>query len=220
MKIILTIIDNRLILFSIPVSFVVYIRYSQVKECSSTFRLQTSLPKWNHWALIFGLLSTFGLSVAANFQETSVLVVHFIGALLCFGGGTAYFWTQAVCTFYLHPLGCSLRLAHVRTALSTFCTVCFVVTLITGVLARLAYKGTNPRKWYREDGGWELHVASTITEWLCAGAFAVYILTFSEEFRDVKVIHPKIVCTLSRARLSNETLNGSQDSNESARTIT
>ena len=94
MKIILTIIDNRLILFSIPVSFVVYIRYSQVKECSSTFRLQTSLPKWNHWALIFGLLSTFGLSVAANFQETSVLVVHFIGALLCFGGGTAYFWTQ------------------------------------------------------------------------------------------------------------------------------
>lgn len=132
---------------------------------------------------------------------------------------------QAVCTFYLHPLGCSLRLAHVRTALSTFCTVCFVVTLITGVLARLAYKGwfvafplslrvsptrsraisstislirlfrlagTNPRKWYREDGGWELHVASTITEWLCAGAFAVYILTFSEEFRDVKVIHPKV----------------------------
>lgn len=48
---------------------------------------------------------------------------------------------QAVCTFYLHPLGCSLRLAHIRTALSTFCTVCFVVTLITGVLARLAYKG-------------------------------------------------------------------------------
>lgn len=56
--------------------------------------MQTSLPKWNHWALIFGLLSTFGLSVVANFQETSVLVVHFIGALLCFGGGTAYFWTQ------------------------------------------------------------------------------------------------------------------------------
>ncbi|XP_043515743.1 uncharacterized protein LOC122531689 [Frieseomelitta varia] len=193
-------------------SFVVYIRYSQVKECSSTFSLQQSLPKWNYWALIFGLTSTFGLSMVANFQETSVIVVHFIGALLCFGGGTAYFWTQAVCSFYLHPLGCSLRLAHLRAALSTFCTVCFVITLITGVLARLAYKGTNPRKWYKEDGGWELHVASTITEWLCAVAFCVYILTFTEEFRDVRVTHPKVVYTLNRTRLSNDALNESQDS--------
>nr|XP_031827328.1 uncharacterized protein LOC116424718 [Nomia melanderi] len=172
-------------------SFVVYIRYSQVKECTTIFSLQTSLPKWNHWALIFGLTSTFGLSVVANFQETSVLVVHFIGALLCFGGGTAYFWTQAVCTFYLHPLGCSLRLAHLRTALSIFCTVCFFVTLITGVLSHLAYKGTNPQKWYKEDGGFELHVASTVTEWICAAAFCVYLLTFTDEFRDIKISHPK-----------------------------
>lgn len=124
-----------------------------------------------------------------------------------------------MCSFYLHPLGCSLRLAHLRTALSTFCTVCFIVTVIAGVLSRLAFKGrlvalpfffaalfcrvltlasmlllsgTNPRKWYKEDGGWELHVASTITEWLCAGAFCVYILTFTDEFRDVKVSHPKV----------------------------
>ncbi|XP_076667857.1 DNA damage-regulated autophagy modulator protein 1-like isoform X1 [Andrena cerasifolii] len=193
-------------------SVVVYIRYSQVQECSSTFSLQTSLPKWNRWALIFGLISTFGLSVVANFQETSVIVVHFIGAFLCFGGGTAYFWTQAVCSFYLHPLGCSLRLAHLRTALSIFSTVCFVVTVVTGVLSHLAYKGTNPRKWYKEDGGWELHVASTVTEWLCAAAFCVYILTFTDEFRDVKISHPKVVCNPNRTRLSNEALNESQDS--------
>lgn len=172
--------------------------------------------------------------VTENYDLRNFLEIWFISSLVAPSlflinvvliGRALHF--QAVCTFYLHPLGCSLRLAHIRTALSTFCTVCFVVTLITGVLARLAYKGwfvafplsfhpsrpptrvvfnssrilmfvsfrfagTNPRKWYREDGGWELHVASTITEWLCAGAFAVYILTFSEEFRDVKVIHPKV----------------------------
>ncbi|XP_043261223.1 DNA damage-regulated autophagy modulator protein 1-like [Colletes gigas] len=193
-------------------SFVVYIRYSLVRECSSTFSLQSSLPKWNRWALIFGLTSTFGLSVVANFQETSVIVVHFIGALLCFGGGTAYFWTQAVCSFYLHPLGCSLRLAHLRTALSIFCTVCFFVSLITGVLSRMAYKGTNPRKWYKGDGGWELHVASAITEWVCATAFCVYILTFTDEFRDIKISHPRVVCNPHRVRLTDEALNESQDS--------
>ena len=35
-------------------------------------------------------------------------------------------------------------------------------------------------------------MASTITEWLCAVAFCVYILTFTEEFRDVRVTHPKV----------------------------
>lgn len=199
-------------LIAILMGFMIYVRYSQVKECMRAFGSPTSLPKWNHWALIFGLMSTAGLSIVANFQETSVIVVHLIGALLCFGGGTAYFWIQAVCSFYLHPSGCSLRLAHLRTALSTFCTVCFFVILITGVLAHLAYKGTNPRKWYKEDGGWELHVASTVTEWLCAIAFCGYILTFTEEFRDVRISPPKVICNMHRLRSNNEMLNESQDS--------
>jgi len=53
--------------------------------------------------------------------------------------------------------------------------------------------GTNPRKWHKEDGGWELHVVSTITEWLCAIAFCTYILTFTEEFRDIRIIPPKVI---------------------------
>ncbi|KAI4498707.1 hypothetical protein M0802_006174 [Mischocyttarus mexicanus] len=172
--------------------FFIYIRYFQVKECTTAFRLQASLPRWNYWALILGLTSTLGISIVANFQETSVLIVHMIGAILCFGGGTAYFWTQAVCSLYLHPLGCSLRMAHLRTALSTFCTICFFVIFITGFLAKLAYKGTNPQKWYKDDGGWELHIASTVTEWICAIAFSLYILTFTDEFRDIRMSHPKI----------------------------
>ncbi|XP_018378505.1 PREDICTED: LOW QUALITY PROTEIN: uncharacterized protein LOC108771097 [Trachymyrmex cornetzi] len=181
-------------LITILMGFAIYIRYSQVKECiSSESPTDSLLAKWNYWALIFGLMSTAGLSIVANFQETSVIVVHLIGAFLCFGGGTAYFWTQAVCSFCLYPSGCSLRVAQLRTALSIFCTVCFIVIVITGVLAHSAYKGTNPRKWHKEDGGWELHVVSTITEWLCAIAFSTYILTFTEEFRDIRIIPPKVI---------------------------
>lgn len=67
-----------------------------MKECTTAFRLQASLPRWNYWALILGLTTTLGVSIVANFQETSVIVVHMIGAFLCFGGGTAYFWTQVI----------------------------------------------------------------------------------------------------------------------------
>lgn len=79
---------------NVTVCFIIYIRYSQVKEFMSVFQLKESLKHWNDWALILGLLSSFGLSLVANFQETSVLVVHMIGGFLCFGGGTAYFWAQ------------------------------------------------------------------------------------------------------------------------------
>lgn len=75
------------------VCFTIYVRYFQIKECTRAFSLPASLPKWNYWALIFGLISSAGLSILANFQET-VMAVHLIGALLSLGGGTAYFWTQ------------------------------------------------------------------------------------------------------------------------------
>ncbi|XP_015599824.1 DNA damage-regulated autophagy modulator protein 2 [Cephus cinctus] len=192
--------------------FVIYIRYSQIKECNSVYKLNESLPKWNRMALIMGMISTIGLSIVANFQETSVVVVHLIGAFMCFGGGTAYFWTQAMCSYYLHPLGCSIRIAHLRLALSIFCTVCFFIILITGMLAHMAYNGTNPRKWYKEDGGWELHVVSTVTEWICAVAFCVYILTFTDEFREIELKHPKVIYKSGRLTSSNEILNESQHS--------
>lgn len=57
-------------------------------------KLHSAIQKWNNWALILGLLAVLGLTIVANFQETSVLLVHFVGAFMCFGCGTAYFWTQ------------------------------------------------------------------------------------------------------------------------------
>lgn len=37
-----------------------------------------------------------------------------------------------------------------------------------------------------------MHVASTVTEWICAAAFCIYLLTFTDEFRDIKISHPKV----------------------------
>lgn len=50
-----------------------------------------SLNKTGVW---LGFTACFGLSLVANFQETNVIAVHFLGAVLCFGVGTIYFWVQ------------------------------------------------------------------------------------------------------------------------------
>ncbi|XP_012264241.2 DNA damage-regulated autophagy modulator protein 1 isoform X1 [Athalia rosae] len=190
---------------------VIWLRYSQIKEISSSYQLHASLPKWNRSSLILGLLTCLGLSFVANFQETNVIVVHLLGALCCFGCGTAYFWTQVVCSYYLHPLGCSLRVAHLRLSLAVGCTVLFVLGTITAALSQMFYHGDNPRKWHKEDGGWELHVASTVAEWICAGFFCFYILTFTDEFRSIQLKRPKVIFKAGHLRTSNEVLNESQD---------
>ena len=52
--------------------------------------------------------------------------------------------------------------------------------------------GKDPRKWYPEDGGWEMHVASTVSEWIVATSFCVYILSFVQEFRTIKIEEPQV----------------------------
>ena len=51
----------------------------------------------NTVGLVLGVVGAAGVSLVANFQETSVLSVHFTGASVCFGLGTIYLWIQVPC---------------------------------------------------------------------------------------------------------------------------
>lgn len=45
-------------------------------------------------------------------------------------------------------------------------------------------------KWSRKDGGWELHLVSTISEWVTAISTMTYVLTFSPDFRNISLSEP------------------------------
>lgn len=131
--------------------------------------------------------------MVGNFQETNVRIVHFIGAFCCFGFGTIYYWLQAVLSYQMHPYTrVPLALAHIRLGLAMLCAIFFVVVAVTGVISHILFNGQDPRKWYPSDGGWEYHVASSISEWIVATIFCFYILTFTDEFRVMSVDHPVI----------------------------
>ncbi|XP_043279319.1 DNA damage-regulated autophagy modulator protein 2-like [Venturia canescens] len=197
-------------------SFFVYVRYEQVKECIVEFRGNDSLQKWNRAGLVFGLLTNLGLSIVANFQETSVLVVHMIGAFMCFGAGTIYFWSQAVCSYYLQPHGCSILVARARIIMAIFMTICFIVTIVCGTLSFRLYKGKQVQKWYKDDGGWDLHIVSTIAEWLCSMTFCAYTLSFAEEFKNTQLVWPKLlIYKRDRNTTSNEVLSVYQEEERS-----
>lgn len=70
-----------------------YIRYRQIDFAIS----RETIPlrkKWNSTALVVGVLGCLGMSLVANFQETTVVAIHGLGAVMAFGIGSAYFIIQ------------------------------------------------------------------------------------------------------------------------------
>lgn len=172
---------------------VIYVRYRQIEQLiyHHPDLMQTS-ARMNKTAMWLGIGSCLGCSIVANFQETNVRYMHYVGALNCFGLGTAYFWLQALLTYNIHPYIGSIRMAHTRLALAAMCTIFFIIVAVTGIISHILFKGNDPRKWYPSDGGWHYHVASSISEWIVATIFCFYILSFTGEFKLISFDHPSI----------------------------
>ncbi|RXG62490.1 DNA damage-regulated autophagy modulator protein 2 [Armadillidium vulgare] len=119
--------------------FTLYIRFRQIAEFYRNHSSSSSIVRLNKAAFIVGSLSALGISLVANFQETSVLSIHICGALLAFGGGVAYLWLQALCSYKTHPLVNNIGVAHLRMFLAVVATICFVLGSITAIIAKTQY---------------------------------------------------------------------------------
>lgn len=172
---------------------VIYIRYRQIEKLIYHHpEMLAPINKMNNNAVWIGILSCLGCSIVANFQETNVRIVHFVGAFTCFGMGTVYFWIQALISYDIHQFMGSIRMAHFRLVLSAFCTIFFIIVAVCGIISHILFEGKDPRKWYPSDGGWRYHIASSISEWIVATIFCFYILSFTDEFKLIDIDHPTI----------------------------
>lgn len=126
----------------------IYIRFRQIKEILQIQNdLGDHLSKNNKISMWVGFVSCLGISIVGNFQETNVRIVHYVGALCCFGCGTGYFWMQAMLSYALQPdIGSKMK-AHIRLGMAVVCTILFIVLSVTGVISHILFKGENPRKW-------------------------------------------------------------------------
>ena len=88
------IFSQLLNLGALLVGIVVYIRYKQVHEFLLSHEIGQRSIRVNAVGLYLGWIGAFGISIVANFQETAVFRVHLVGALMAFGIGSLYLWTQ------------------------------------------------------------------------------------------------------------------------------
>lgn len=76
-----------------------YIRFLQVREVLTKHNYPIKNYQLNKISFVIGLLACFGLSIVANFQETTMLKTHWFGAILLFAFGAVYQCCQVIMYF-------------------------------------------------------------------------------------------------------------------------
>lgn len=164
----------------------VFVRYKLVEAL--TGHIQTSVRRLNKVGLALGVLSAFGMSLVANFQETNIEPVHVTGAFLVFGLGTVYAFIQAGLSYQMYPEFNGLLVCRVRMVISVLALVCLIVTSVSAVISReQKLPGTDKLHWKPDEQGFVAHVVSTVGEWVTAITFLLYFLSFAQEFRKLKL---------------------------------
>lgn len=130
------------------VGLTIYTRYRQIVHVVEHHQaLANLIGRLNRKALYIGLASCYGISIVANFQETNVRPMHYVGAFTAFGMGTLYFWYQSIITLRLEPF-VNVKKATFRLILSVFCSIFFVIVAVCGIISHILFDGTDPRHWY------------------------------------------------------------------------
>jgi len=189
------IFSQALNIVSFLVALTVYVRYKQIEQYyrDHLSPLSSRILSKNIVSLWFGWGSAFGLSVVANFQESNVFRVHMVGAMMAFGFGNLYSWLQTIMSFQMIPIVNTICVARFRLCLSMIMTCTFFMSSICGPMAFKQFNGKDPTNWHYEDGGWPLHVVSTIAEWTSAMCLDFYILTFVREMHSISLSSPRVM---------------------------
>lgn len=164
------------------------------------------MKRSNKVTLIMGLMSSLGISMVGNFQETEILPLHDIGAILAFGVSTVYCWVQTVVSYRACPRLGSRTLCHLRVAICAIASLAFINTYVFNAIAMHYYHGHNKRKWFPADGGFTPHIISTASEWTMCVSELMYFLTFAKEFQHISMARPDITLVPDPAWYSSDAL--------------
>ena len=165
---------------------VMYIRHAHFEKLNS---LQfPRLHALNDISFFIGLLSCFGMMIVACFQETNVLSIHMVGAVMAFVLGIIYCWFQCYLSFAMVAVSSKTNL-FVRIILSTCATICFLMVVVGARCARSQADKGKPiinLDWKSKDPGYAAHLVSTFAEWIMAVCFVLFFVTFYHEFKTVE----------------------------------
>ncbi|XP_033481533.1 DNA damage-regulated autophagy modulator protein 2b [Epinephelus lanceolatus] len=164
----------------------VYVRYKQVEALIDEGELK--LNRLNRFGLVFGLISSFGMCVVANFQKTTLFSMHLVGAVLTFGVGALHILVQTLLSLLMQPHIHSKTIFLVRLGIGVWTLSSIISMFISSVIMYSSLPGVDvPKKlhWIPGETGYTAHIISTVSEWSLALSFISFFLTYIRDFQKI-----------------------------------
>ncbi|XP_054464010.1 modulator of macroautophagy TMEM150B [Anoplopoma fimbria] len=143
---------------SVLALWIVVIRFQQVRDCGNH-------GKANIASIVLGFISSVGISITGNFQQSVLKSIHLLGAFLAFFLGLAYFWMQLFLTYRAQP---SRDRCWVGPARATSCSLCTIL-----VVAMVVFHNTGSPS------------EAAVCEWALVMLFFCLFGLFAAEFRHI-----------------------------------
>ena len=120
-----------------------------------------------------------------------MIYVHDAGAVLLFGSGALYCWSQSFLTYKLTQLGINTPfLFTARFILTCVVTVFGIIFFVAELFAYEEFRHQSLHtvaEWEPSDPGYSVHVLSNVGEWIAAFCFGLFGITFFEEFQKISL---------------------------------
>ncbi|XP_036844027.1 DNA damage-regulated autophagy modulator protein 2 isoform X1 [Oncorhynchus mykiss] len=169
----------------------VYVRYKQVQALALGGELK--LHRLNCAGMVLGIMSSVGMCVVANFQKTTIVSVHLLGAGLTFGCGTLYILVQTGVSYHMQPRFHGRDILWARTAVGLWTMASVIISFVSSAILYDDLPGVDvDRKirWRPEETGYTAHLVSAVAEWCLAFSFICFFLTYIRDFQVVFLLSP------------------------------
>ncbi|KAM7372284.1 hypothetical protein PAMP_009463 [Pampus punctatissimus] len=147
---------------SVLALWIVVIRFQQVRDYGNH-------GKANIASIVLGFISSVGISVVGNFQQSVLMGIHLLGAFLAFFVGLGYFWVQLFLTYRAQP---SQDRCWVGPLRAICCILCTILVIVMSILHNTGYTS-----------------GAAICEWALVMLFFCLFGLFAAEFRHIDCHH-------------------------------
>ncbi|XP_070780066.1 modulator of macroautophagy TMEM150B [Enoplosus armatus] len=147
---------------SVLALWIVGIRFQQVRDYGNHGKANTA-------SIVLGFISSVGISVIGNFQQSVLKKIHLLGTFLAFFLGLAYFWVQVFLTYRARP---SQDRCWVGPARVTCCILCTILVIVMSVLHNTGHSSV-----------------AAVCEWALVLLFFCLFGFFAAEFRHIDCLH-------------------------------
>jgi len=181
--------------------FCSYFRFRQVQHYQTRSTNIKHIWKLNVISLFFALISSVGLIIVANFQESYspyrvVYFAHLVGALVTFSGGITSSGLQAALTRLMHPEIVDMKQFWIRLWIAIFGVAFYATAMTCGILGHVereipANLSSTEQKftWDPTSPTYRLDLAFAACEWGVGLCFVGYFATLIPDFKRFKLRH-------------------------------